>query len=353
MRTILMMFVAASAIVADGRAAPRNEAIVPPFEAPPEVDGIIAPGEWDSAFQGIGFQGIQPPHLVDPRPGKAWFGYTSDRLYVAVATDLPPDGKLIATAAAAEGDFRQDDAVEIWLDPNRDVRDHVDGPRDIYQLVANSGGATLSRRLLPGRDILKVVGFADAEWKGGWTVAQKVDAKGGQWVVEASLPWTDLGWTPEEVFGRSIGVLIARNFQRPAAQRTWCRIGGSFANAMDYPRLILRRDAPHARIEELGKPLADGRLELKIRLANPGDADTATVWTSASGPGSLRLNDRKDVELAAANEAIYSLDIGPDRLGQKGPYEVKLTIRVDGDELTLLTWSVCWTPTTGNGWDVR
>ena len=49
----------------------------------------------------------------------------------------------------------------------------------------------------------------------------------------------------------------------------------------------------------------------------------------------------------------YSLDVGPDRLGEKGPYEVKVMVRGDQDNLTLLTWSLCWEPTTGSGWELE
>ena len=130
-------------------------------------------------------------------------------------------GKLITTPLARKGEFHRDDAIEIWLDPNCDSRDSADGARDLYQLVLNSAGDTLNRRLLPAESISQVAGSADAEWKGAWEVEQTVDAEAGLWIFEASLPWSDLNWTPDDVFERSIGVLIARNYQRPAAQRTW------------------------------------------------------------------------------------------------------------------------------------
>jgi hypothetical protein len=46
-----------------------------------------------------------------------------------MVAELPPDGKLLSTDAARDGDFRNDDAIEIWLDPDCDGR-------DLYQFVA-------------------------------------------------------------------------------------------------------------------------------------------------------------------------------------------------------------------------
>ena len=293
--TKVLVLVVTAAVGVEGRAAPRSEAIVPPFATPPAVDGVMTPGEWDRGFQTIGFQSIEAPHLLDPRPGKAWFGYTSERLYIAVATDLPPDGKLITTPLAREGEFHKDDAIEIWLDPNCDARDRADGARDLYQFVVNSAGDTLNRRLLPAESISQVADSADAEWKGAWEIEQTVDTKAGLWVVEASLPWSDLGWTPEDVFERSVGVLIARNYQRPAAQRTWSRHRGSFANCREYPRFLLRRDVPYVRIEELGGSLFKGHIQLRMRIVNPGDAGTATLWAVVSSPGSAPVRERKDI----------------------------------------------------------
>ncbi len=351
---LLLLLAATTDVV--GEAVARHEATVAPFATAPTVDGSLAPGEWDVAFRTIGFQSIKSPHVVDPRTGQAWFGYTPERLYVAVASDLPPDSALIATDLARTGEFHKDDAIEIWLDPNRAVRDHAEGSRYLYQLVVNSVGVTLNRRVLPPESTGHVEPPGSqpaAEWRGNWKFAQNVDAKAGLWVFEASLPWADLGWKPSEVLGRPIGVLIARNYQRPAAQRAWFGLRETFSNALDYPRLVLRDDVPCARIAALGESLLKGHLQFKARIINPTEAGTVTVWSRVSGRGHPPIHARRDLQLPAHGELAYELDVGADRLGEKGPYEVKLMVRREAGDITVLNWSLGWEPTANSGWAVE
>jgi len=81
-RKQVLLLVVMAGVTVEAWATPRSEAIVSPFATPPTVDGVMAPDEWDGAFQSIGFQSIAEPHrpahgtpLLDPRRGKAWFGY--------------------------------------------------------------------------------------------------------------------------------------------------------------------------------------------------------------------------------------------------------------------------------------
>jgi hypothetical protein len=338
----------------EGLAAPRSEATLPPFITAPAVDGILKPGEWDVAIQSHGFQSIKPPNLLDPRLGKAWFGYTTERLYVAVASPLPPDGRLITTSLAREGHFYQDDSIEVWLDPNRDTRESAEGNRHLYQFVINATNDTLIRRVLPPGGVAPTAqregDKPEADWKGGWTFIQTVDGKAGLWIFEASLPWSDLGWTPADVQGRSIGVLIARNYQRPMAQRTWFNQRETFSNCLDYPRLVLRPTTPYVKIETLGDSLLQGHLQLESKLINPGNACKATVWTKVSSPGRAPFQERKEIELPMQGDVPYTLDLDTTRLGEKGPHEIKMMVQQKDGNVTLLNWSLCWSPTNASGW---
>lgn len=328
-------------------AAPRAEALLPPLPAAPVVDGVLTPAEWDGAFQCVGFQGIQPPHLMDPRTGRAWFGYTADRLYVALATPLPPDGALVTQDGSA---LHLEDTVEVWLDPNRDVREHAQGDRRLYQFIANAKGATFIQRIQPGPHTSSAPQTNDT-WTGNWQFAQTADPAAKLWIFEASLPWTDFEWPAGEPFDRSIGVLIVRNYQRPAGQRTWFQQRETFLNALDYPRLTLRRAAPFARIESLGDALFQGRLQLKVRIVNPGPAVKAAAWARVTSPRKPPVHERKDLDLPEKGEAVYDLELKPEQLGE-GPREVKLLLRRQDPEETLLNWSMTWTPTNG-GWNVN
>ena len=69
---------------------------IPLMKKAPLMDGRLEKGEWDAATQMDGFLFINGKQL-DPRCGKTLLGYDKDNLYLSVSSELPPDGKLVAT----------------------------------------------------------------------------------------------------------------------------------------------------------------------------------------------------------------------------------------------------------------
>lgn len=144
--------------------------------------------------------------------------------------------------------------------------------------------------------------------------------------------------------------MVARNYQRPTAQRAWFALRERFTNALDYPRLVLRDDVPYVRMEGLGESLFKGHLQFKARIVNPAEAGQVTVWSRVSGRGRPPIHERRDLQLPAHGELAYDLEVTADRLGKEGPCEVKLMIQREAGDVTLLNWSLGWIPTTASGW---
>jgi len=103
-----------------------------PFKKAPVIDGIINPGEWDGAVRTVGFQDIQgDSQELEIRGGTTYCGFSADRLYIAVVSELSPIG-IMASGKNRDAELIADDGVEIWFDPNRDRRVSGEGDQCFY-----------------------------------------------------------------------------------------------------------------------------------------------------------------------------------------------------------------------------
>src|SRR5690606_38776673 len=142
---------------------------------------------------------------LEPRAGHTLLGFTADRLYFAVVSELPPDQELVTKQDRNEAvNTVGDDSIEIWVwDPK--VADTQ------YQMITNSAGATF--------DIRHSATSSDQGWNGGWKIANTIDKEKNVWISEISVPFAAFGLSGD-VVGREIGLLLARNYKRPWSQAT-------------------------------------------------------------------------------------------------------------------------------------
>lgn len=220
-----------------------------PFSRPPRLDGKIEPGEWDGAVGVSGFQGPDS-HRLEARAAAAFCGFTETDLYVAVVSDLPPDGQ-IGERTRRDSDVIFDESLELWLDPDPENRAAGKSTAPFFQFIGNPRGAIYDARLKAGGEA------ADVGWDPPWRFVNSVDKASGKWVAELAIPFKELGWGDGPVAGRSLGVLIARNFKRPWNQATWFSQTGHFGN-LDFVRLRLTKDAPAVQLESLGERIFRG-----------------------------------------------------------------------------------------------
>lgn len=318
-------------------------ATLAPFQKAPVVDGKIETGEWDGAVGTVGFL-TNGSHLLDPRGGRSWFGFTLEKLYFAVVSELPPDGKLLAERRNRDADLIWDDGVEIWIDPNRGARTSGEGDQRYYNFMGNSGGAILDVCYDPQR------GPPDKGWNASWDLANGVDKAAGVWVLELSVPVADLGIAPETLMGRSIGVLIARNFKRNWNQATWFPNQGAFTSWFEYPRLVLTEDGPAVTIESLGERVFQGVLELKARLFNAGAARPAQVKLAITSTDMPELQDEKTLDLPTKGTAEYAFAVPPGRLHEEGQHTLTLIVQSPDGQTPYFHYAMKWTKAPENRW---
>jgi len=332
-------------------------ATVAPFAKAPTIDGKIEPGEWDGAVGTVGFQSVinSQGWLMDGRTGRTMFGIHGDRLYIAIISELPPTG-VMARNANRDADMVWDDGLEIWLDPNRDRRESKEGDQSFYQMIANPLGSIEDKRFDPAK------GAPDASWNGDWKFANGIDNEHMLWTAELSLPFADLGWQGDPV-GRSIGVMIARNFKAPWSQVTWFPHDGAFVSWFEYARIHLTKDTPSVQVTSLGDRVHDGVLQLRAKIFNPGPARQANLDLFITSSDMPELKDAQTLDLPANGAVDYAYDVPEGRLHAHAQHELKLNVTT-ADGPPLIVWGRKWTNVadtmkkihpagTGRKWDVR
>ena len=317
-----------AAVLGTVDAAP-HEATVSLFKTPPTIDGTIQPGEWDGAVKTIGYLSLNS-NCLEKGMGAAYVGFTREKVYVALVTELPPDQKLIASKKFRDSELVFEDSFEIWLNPYRETEKGWEAGGTYFQTMGISNG-TISDTRFTGK------GAPDTGWNGNWTFENGIHTdvtegpywarRNGVWVAELSIPFAEVGWQGDPV-GRSVGVLICRNFKRASGwkQPTWFPHTDAFVTWLNYPEIKLTEDAPSVQVEALGENVFSGELSLRARIHNPGPARKAQVKVKVTSSDMPGLDETRTVDLPANGAATYEYKVPAGRLHATAQHRLKLDV---------------------------
>ncbi|HPD14079.1 MAG TPA: DUF6067 family protein [Planctomycetota bacterium] len=272
----------------------------------PTIDGAIGEEEWAGATRQIGFSSHGKRHLTS-REGVFWLGSDGKELFIAVKTELPPEGGLLTRVQPKENvdvQAYRDDSLELWLDPFRKPpagSQPAGGyeKRICYQIIVNALGAIY--------DIAhdKNKGMTSTAWRVNWRLANK--AADGWWSVEIAIPLAALDFKGD-LAGGEWGIRIGRNWQQPWEQSEW----SPTPIAYDDPETmgVVRWDpaAPLVQMLELADAKAN-KAVLATRLTNPTDKPTAIkIALSNKHVDSPATEKSEDVALAPGESKTVRLD---------------------------------------------
>ena len=280
------------------RDAPGRMAI-PPIAKGPVIDGNIDEDEWSGAAQIQGFL-VHRDATLEPREGHTLVAYDRDNLYIAVSTELPPDGRLVAKIRREMGNVHHDDAIEIWVDPNRFRREGGDGKSDYYQIIINSHGKKLDMRH-DGKSA------PDTGWTlQGHAFANKINKERNRWEAEIAIPWKSVGADFADLDGRDIGLLVVRVWNRPYDQSEYSLAKtGAFDQWMNYPAFALKKDAPLFREETLGKPF-DAEFDYRLAVRDSsGKEQSYKIDASVVSADMPTKMEEKRLAVAAGKAETY------------------------------------------------
>ena len=302
MKTLLCAVVLTAAVVA---AAPV--ASLSPARRAPVIDGAIGEEEWSEA---AAFAGLQKGGSLDPRAGKVWIAIDPRALYVAVRSELPPDGELVTNVKRRGGHVIRDDCIEIWVVPP--VGGRPDGTRSkgYFQLLINSDGVIFDKHWEPGYGLAATAWNVELEFAGR--------RHEGMWDAEFAIPLSEMG-VAELVTPAVWRMNVVRNWKSPWVQAN-LTASGSFSDVAAMLELHLDRDAPAIQVRSLGElqkgdaavvvsarpPGARSPLQLRVRLQA---GDETVLDTTRPLPATERPGDAVALTAAFAPSMKNVLDI--------------------------------------------
>ncbi len=283
------------------------EVRLPLMARAPQIDGRVEEPEWVAAVRMQGFG--RGPKLA-PLEAAFWLGCDGKELFLAVVSETPPGGQLLArfVPLPQDGDARTwlDDSIEMVLDPLR----HDPARRRLYHANINAKGAI--------NDTAYKLGGGGEAWRGNWRIANQI--VGDRWHFEAALPLADMGVTEADL-ARPWGVRLCRNWQQTklARQTEWSPLGGPYLTPETMPVVTWEAAAPVVQTVQLADP-DTGKPHVKVTVLNPGSQPVAVKTLLRVVPQSslpqevsrvltLAAGETGSIELAASalNEDLVTL----------------------------------------------
>ena len=313
------------------------------MDKPPELDGAVSEGEWDSAVRTSPMMGWRRMKL-EPRHAVAYMGYDRQNLYVAVQSELRPTG-LRAEKKFDDGRLVFDSVIELAIDPNRDNRASGKGDLSFYQFMANSIGTI--------KDTRHSLGASDTGWDSGVQLANAIHEDRGIWTAEYAFPWEKLGLKGDDVVGKNIGLVIARDFKNPWTQPTWLPQGASFSSVGEFPVVRLTENDPVVRIEQLRHDTFMGQSPLKVKVVNPGPARKVKVDMLITSTDMPKLEKAETLDVPANGSADFNYKITEGRLHRRAQHTFNLTVtKVGTDTVLFRSKGGTWTKPRANKWRI-
>ncbi len=280
-----------------------DKIVLAPMVKAPAIDGKIADGEWNDAYKVIGFLDRTTGFSLEPRTGYTLVGYDRENLYIAMSTELPPDGKLISKQKRDDGAVVTDDSIEIWIDPNRGNWADRKGDQRYYQIIINSLGKRQDILFDPEK------GVPNTGWDlAGYTFGNRIDLEKKRWELELAIPWKSINADGSQLMGKGIGLFVGRNFKQPWSQASFAiaRVY-NFAATQEYPEFLLKPNAPVFREESLGE-VFDAIFDYKLNIRNREGKDLALkVEASVAGSDMPTKFFNKDVSVPADKAADFAV----------------------------------------------
>ena len=226
-----------------------------PARRAPLIDGVIGEDEWCEA---TAFAGLQKGGNLEPRHGQVWIAMDEQAVYVAVRSELPPDGELITNVKRRGGHVIHDDCIEIWVVPPAEGRPDGTRSKGYFQLLVNSNGVLFDKHWEPG------YGLAATAWNVKLEFAGRMHE--GMWDAELAIPLGEMGVT-ELVTPAVWRMNVVRNWKSPWVQAN-LTASGSFSDVAGMLEIHLDRGAPTIQVRSLGD-LQGGRAAVVVSARSP------------------------------------------------------------------------------------
>lgn len=171
--------------------------------APPDIDGLLMPGEWDDATVISDLHQVSPVEFSAPSEKTTFYvTYDENALYVAaIAYDDEPD-QITARTLRQGGSLNADDTVTVLIDA-------FNNKRSGYSFSVNPYGVREDGIFTSGTRL-------SDDWDGIWRSAASSSANG--WTAEMAIPFNTLTFSPEN---DTWGFNVSRELRRRNEEIAW------------------------------------------------------------------------------------------------------------------------------------
>lgn len=245
-----------------GEQVPPYPRLTCPRIAAPAIDGTLSEGEWAGAGATTGFVGLNENALVVDQ-SSVYVGHDEEKLYVAFDCRDPLNRPLEGSHTDRDAAVYHEDAVDIILAPGP-------GTYPYYQLASNVIGTKFDMRLYEegGRREKEI------DWNPDWVVGTSKEE--GRWVMEAAIPFADLGGRGAPMDGETWRVNFCRDADAAARLSSWAYTSGNFHRTSNYGEMLFRTDDRAMRLNRL-EGAAEGDLAAELELAGRAFDPPVTV----------------------------------------------------------------------------
>jgi len=233
---------------------PSPTATVAPAVKSPKVDGIISSGEYDGCAR-LGSFAIFPTNQIAKDQSEVYVTYDDSNFYIAFRFYFT-SGVPKATCVGVDGKLWEDDAVELFIQPDTTQWKYV-------QFMGNPTGAYLDQYSAGENQ-------KDFNWNAPWNYKAHVTA--GYWEGEVSIPYSALN-TSKPAVGAMWGFNACRDQQLlPAVLSSWSIIRDyGFNNPISFGKLTF---APQSAITQfnLNSNKETRKIELTGNIVNNSES---------------------------------------------------------------------------------
>jgi hypothetical protein len=177
----------------------ERSGVIPQLAVAPRIDGTINSTEWKDAGLFCGFN-TRSKFAASPTVVRA--GRDATTLFLAFRCALPSGTAELSKSTKRDLDVWQDEAVEIFIDPNRSKKTY-------YQFIVNTLGTQQDSK-----------GF-QSSFNAAWDSKTRVEKD--FWEVEVAIPFSAVGGAPETP-QTAWGINFCRNDRRSGEHSSWSHL---------------------------------------------------------------------------------------------------------------------------------
>ncbi len=278
----------------------------------PKIDGVLEPGEWETAvsWPAGGW------HYIDARKVQFFLLWDEDFVYVGQKASLLPGETIIRIGRQPKPDVASsmETEMEVFIDAGTNGSNRMPCT---YQVIANACGR------LWDVEQQWTIGQHNTSWNGDWIYAQKTSPDKKYWTAELAIPRKTI------YFNQPLkdGITWRMGFARDGGRQP-NGIFGCVAPVTFREKTVV---VQFSGVEKC----VDNKMAFTMRILNP-EKTVFQARLKAKVEGGSRVEENRDILVPAGKEVIIEVDKSAGlKQGEKADFFVELSTEKE----TIFRWA--------------